>query len=908
MSDVDRPASMAAGAEWVPEWGEWAVGDRDAEGHRTGLWTSWRKDGSHANDAMLEAGKLHGPRTRFYEDGAVAFEEDNAHGQPLWRKCFRPTSDTQEPHPFSALNEKVHSCFFRYTPEGAICQQLLQTAEGVEVSSHGIEAPPRPPGLPLHANFMTVPASRSVQLTASSLDADVQRTETVVAQRQYWELCEFTMIDGQPIPRGVTQIFSTTGTLEQVSFGDSWVRLTPADNGPQGQGNPLIAAAQAGDLVAVDLLFTLGLQHSPGAHLHAAIQALPELARRIRGDASPWMFRDLREASRPEDVSESATWVPGLDAFVDGQVMPDGQADGVFELWCHPHKKIIRRQITFAQGRRVRQSERFERYGNEQETQCEFVTDGPHKGAVRIERTWMNGELTAETEFWPEQGKRAKRLFEKGALKGERIETQKGLETETWWKDGERVAVVVPHAGEFADVQAPQDAELYRGYHGDVVVAEGLTKAGIGGEPIGTWRIFDNGQPAGQPSFAVLHGLTMARIDKRDAGALACRLPRWVHAPLPAGYEQIDTLDWSCHTGWFSTGPQELIAFLLRGLLQGDAVVVDLAMAQLYHDVLHQNTLSDAAGPVLGVMLMHLPQADVRTQALLIDFLNDVVNSCGDALIDTKALYGGSVLGLMARTNFQAVAAQATDPQVAHQATQIGAWARTQFSRVDHPLEQVRAESDPAQRFLKLYDVKRYFTPADFDAMFEDPDPVIRFWSAYFSNSETSPGAIPIYRETLRHVAALESRFRETEQGLPGLATYLAVAMANTPRGRHPELIDDLPLLTATLRTVPPSSVPEFVDKALGVAFGQCELPFAKGFMGLLEHIAESKALVENTPWPGLTGDAQGRIELRYLRMAMRNFGLPFTQQALEELIAKLHAEPAPDAALRAFMHGLDQP
>jgi hypothetical protein len=669
MSEHSRPTTVPLEAEFFTEGDAWALGPRDAEGRRTGLWKSWRRDGSFSEEAMFEAGRLHGPRKRFYEDGSVACVALHEHGQGVWLTCLRPTVETAESHPFGGLDEKVQTCKFLFAADGFIRHQSALTAQGVEVSAEGVEAPPRPPGVPEHANFVTPTPGQ-----------EVDGTLLAMAERPscpYWEVCEFAVVDSKRVHRGVTRTYALAGDLQTVAFGTAWVRMAPgADPGDKlGSGNPLIAAAQAGDEAAVELLFTLGLQHTPGAALHAAIEGLPALARRIRDDSSTPAFQDPRQAGRPAVVPPSALWVPGLDAFVDAKLTPQGQVDGQVQLWKDPQGDLVHTRITFEQGSRVRQVDARAEDAL-RETQWEFFTDGPHRGRVRLERHFVDGVVETETESWPEQARTAARVFEDGRKKGERIEEAGALVRETWWKEGARVAVVVPwDETAWPAPQARQGAEFYQGFDGDTLVAEGLAEGGFYGKPFGLWRVHADGQVIDAP-FTKLEGLTMAGVDKRDAGAFAGKLARWVQAPTPPWFAEIAALDWDRHGGWFSSSEGALVPFLLAGLVLGDAEVFDLALQQLENDVLHQATLSEASGPVLTTMLKLLPQADAQCQAGLIYFLSDVIHDCGKALAAIEAVGGGSLLGLMAQVPFTTLAAQAVDRDVAELATEIGAWVK----------------------------------------------------------------------------------------------------------------------------------------------------------------------------------------------------------------------------------------
>lgn len=890
-----RPSSIPAGAEFVEASSEWALGPHDSHGRRTGQWLFWRQDGTLSEESMFDAGQLHGTKRRFYEDGRVATEEHHERGLTLWILGHRPACDTAVPHPFGSLHGSVQTCKFLYTPDGFIRHQRAFTADGIEVSPEGVAAPPRPPGVPDHANFLTTQASSTVYVTAGPGDTPVQRKVESHAPRQYWEVSEYTIAEGKCVERGVTRTYLLTGELETVRFGDAWVRSAPAAQPKDrlGQGNPLIAAAQAGDEAAVELLFALGLHQSPGAALHAALEGLPALARRILDDQSPPAFTDRREAQRPAGLPVSAAWVPGLDAFVEGRLTADGRADGIFRLWKGSARQPSLTEITFADGRRSRQVDTKQSKATEQI----FFTTGPHQGQVQIERRWVDGLVKAETEFWPGEDKIAQRVFdEHGQRVGERVEAAGVLVQETWWKDGSRVATVVPHP-ESLDAEE----EHYRGFDGDTLVAEGPTKAGLEGSPQGVWSVYEDSRRVGDAPFDRLGGLA-SRVGKRDAHTFAGKLWRWSRMPTPEALADILALDWRDRRGWFSTD-KELLPFLLTGLAFGDPEVFDLALDGLRDDVLHQSTLSEASGPVLTTILRLLPQATARSQALMIDFLCDVVRDCGDKLINLEAVGEGTVLALMHRTSFERLAAAlGKDTEAGRQAGELGAWAADRFAQVTNALERVRSTQDPDARVEQLFAVRPLLRPDDLEHLLDDPDALVRFWASHFCNAAKQPRAIDVWRDTLRQLDALEPRFQRSPHGKSGLAVYLVKNLSNVFHMR-PEVRDDLPLAIAALGKVPPDVVPYFVECACGLAFGQCELPFAADFMDWLGALADSKLLAEDAAPPAGGAGHEG-IDRMAVQRALKKFGLPSAQDGLETLLATLRSAPATDAALRAYMHG----
>lgn len=889
MADHARPEGIPAHALFFTDAGQWGAGERDAAGKRIGPWKFWRQDGSYAAEAHFLDDQLHGERHAVYEDGTAAATERYEHGALRWRRAFRPNGETKDEHAFAGTPDAVAEIESSFAPDGYFRAQFLRDAAGAELARDGTPAPPRPPGLPADANFWRIASSRSVILSAHSGSDEVSRNVREVPAHELWQLCEWTFEHGRLVSRGVLQQFDTDGKLELVRYGEAY--LKPAAVGKDlGKGNPLIAAAQAGDEAGVAMLFALGLHRSPQAELHAAIEGLPALARRIRADAHLGAeLVDPRTApERPTEVLTSAAWVPGLDAFVDGSVDAEGRPSPHVRLWTVGRRgKVEPQEIIFCNGvREIVRTVVTDRYGRTKEHAQHFFVDGSRAGQPRLLRVGSDGVVREETEHTLEGRTLRRRFDERGHRTVERVEQADVLEVETWWRDDARIAEVTPGPAQ----EDGEPSERYRAYLGDQLVADGLTSEGLDGEPIGDWTIFEGGAPVGTAPFARLDGLRMTRVGKGDAGGFALRLMRWAAAPPPPVLADILALDWDELGGWFCTNGRN-IPFLLQGLALDDDAVTALVLQQLSNDVLHQATLSNAAAPVLTAMIRLVPR--LRNAEPLLSLLCDCADECGDELARRTAIGGGSILELVTTSaaSLREAAATSPDAPIKVRVVTLTEWAETKVAELRGLLDEIRSLASPIERCERIRARRGELSVAQYDELMKDEDLLVRFAASHFANAATSPGAIAVWREALHDFDTLAPRFRELSIGEPGLTPYLVRNFANVTN-LDASVQDELPRILPRLSDLAPDMVPFVVENLLGLTFRTCELPFTSHFLAVLDALVAAQLF------------GRDDLDQAALRQAFANYGLPADPTELPALVARLRASADPATSLRAFMHG----
>jgi hypothetical protein len=611
MAERERPAGVPAEAEFLTDWDEWGIGKYDDQHRYTGRWKSWRPDGTFCGECECLEGKLHGENRRIYEDGSVASLAHNEHGTTRSIVLYRPKGKTAEQHPFGSLPAAIVEIEFAYAPDGWSHKQVLRCADGSVVAGDGTPEPPRPASVPAGGAFLSRPRSQTTTMTATSGKRGGVKVHDVVEHGPalYWEIGEWTQVSGRQRYRGVVRHYAPSGQLVCVIYSPAgggepkW--LGDWGDGKLGNDNPLIEAARHGDDAAVDELFALGLHASPHAALHAELEGLPALARRIReaGPIEPAIVDARLDQKRPKSAPEDALWVPGYGGFVHGKLDEHGRLTGRVDVWYSPHGYtfVKRQELDFVDGRRTR----FRHTPGSSTIEQLFATEGPRAGAVTIERRLNDDGVIREETEQVTDGSVATRIFdERGRLCSERRE-QPGdpprLISERWLdpESGARTATVEP-----SEPQGGKPAERFRGYRGDELVVEGFTKPGHKGTPIGSFQILAGGAPVGTVDLGLVR-TSLAIVTKAQLVDLAPRIQRWLAAPTPPVLADLLALDWSELEGWFGKG--ETIRRLVTGLAYDDDRVFDYAMDALWEDVLHQSTISAAAGPVLAAALRLLP-------------------------------------------------------------------------------------------------------------------------------------------------------------------------------------------------------------------------------------------------------------------------------------------------------------
>jgi hypothetical protein len=215
------------------------------------------------------------------------------------------------------------------------------------------------------------------------------------------------------------------------------------------------------------------------------------------------------------------------------------------------------------------------------------------------------------------------------------------LVAERWHApDGSVAAEVSPAAEPWLDDDGkPIPAELWRGLNDGQVIAEGLVWAD-GGDPVGPWRLLDaHGTQYATVDFRPLTS-SLSLGQRHNLGQVAVALHAWEQAPWPAVLADVHEVDWASLDTFFGTARH--FPFLLKGLAQPDPLIVGLALDTLIDPILHQQTIEEAAGPVVRYLVALAPrQADDGLRARILGHITNVAARNGSlgAMAAIKRVY-----------------------------------------------------------------------------------------------------------------------------------------------------------------------------------------------------------------------------------------------------------------------------
>jgi len=168
------------------------------------------------------------------------------------------------------------------------------------------------------------------------------------------------------------------------------------------------------------------------------------------------------------------------------------------------------------------------------------------------------------------------------------------------------------------DVDEDEHVELWRSRG-----AEGFVSAGLDGHALGTWKVA-RGSVKGRADFSKLHA-----HKSEELGELAAALVAWQQVRTPAALRGVDAVKWHQLETWF--GEATAFPFLLRGLASGDPVAFAAACSRLWDPILHQSTISEAAGPAFRFMAAVAETvADVGSLVTLLEFLAAIATRDGN--------------------------------------------------------------------------------------------------------------------------------------------------------------------------------------------------------------------------------------------------------------------------------------
>ncbi len=585
--------SVPKDATYFKDWDEWGVGQMVDE-KMEGDWKLWRGDGTFVEESPWKAGKTHGQKRRYHDDGSLASNATYVDGTMTRVLLWRTKKKTREPN-FERMPKNIHELEFLYADDGWQTCQRFRTKDGKEIDLHGKPVPPRPASVPELGYYNS--------------------------EDKQWLAGEWHLVGGETERRRLYRYWSTDGTLRRLEYylGEETAIL---DRRPEmgAESNPLIEAATAKDDAAVELCLKAGLGHSANAAMHAAYEGLPELSLRIaqapRSDAAVPDPRNI-PPERRDGIPPEAVWVAGMERWMVGRFDErTGRAEGTWKIWWAPggYTFVMHEQTDFKDGRRTA-------FRKHRKDIVEEETLYDPTGKPTRTREWEDGVME-ETEERSDGTTAKRRFFEAGPLRAERIVRGEGLVHETWFaEDGTKRAEVSPASEQLpASDDDEETLELWRAFDPKGALrAEGFTRSGLDGRAVGKWTV--DGSTA---DFGVV---SIRKTE--ELGEIASTICMWqAHKPPPA-LKGIEKLPWKKMETFF--GDAVNFPFYLRGLAIPNPRAVKLAIQHLWDPVLHQGTISEAAGPVFRSMAA-IAQGVTETEALaeILDFMIAIATRHGD--------------------------------------------------------------------------------------------------------------------------------------------------------------------------------------------------------------------------------------------------------------------------------------
>ncbi len=613
-----RPHGVPADAIWLGDsWGEWGHGRREGDGI-IGDWRFWRPDGTFSGDATFTSNAyfrdqtLNGERRYYHTDGSLARVYVFRDGHLVCDVHYRQQGSSDE-GAFAGLATSIQKLEFRFdgsrVDDAYVCTtQLFHSADGTELDSHGKPVPTRPLGLSPTAQFnSSIRLWRDGRWVASGASA------------------------GRGL--GLFHFYDPSGVLVRWDYKGEQSAAYDLRDGENRFGDPLIAAAKAGDTEAVRNLLAAGHGRHAATTLHAAYEQvsgfLRECGRTVdvttlpSGAPSP----GRAEPERPDTVPADAVWVGGLGSgfWICGDVDATGAAAGTWRLWKASGSDFDPEAVraVFVDGRLRERHEMLS--GDTPYREFHFGPDG----VETLRRTYDLGWLEAETEQCGD-GQQVYRSFfdHTGGVMMERITHAGQLIIERWFDQNETLTAEVTPVSEPLRRKNKGDlkVELWRALNQDgATTALGYVRAGDGG-PVKKWRLF--GSDGNERATVSLKKLDLQR--NGDLGAMAAAVELWRRTPRPAVLAEMDAVPWGKLEGWGFVDTT-MIPFFLHGLVVPDPTAVRIALDRIEVETLHQHTISDIAGPAVRFMTAACAVIDDRDSlAGVLQLICDIATRNGE--------------------------------------------------------------------------------------------------------------------------------------------------------------------------------------------------------------------------------------------------------------------------------------
>ncbi|MCP3143805.1 HEAT repeat domain-containing protein [Pyxidicoccus xibeiensis] len=552
MSAPARPSSVPPTAEYLPETNQWGDGPR-FEGKRHGRWRFWRKDGSLQEESDYQQDVEQGRSVRYHPDGSRSVEQRVEGGRAVELTLYLTDKPTDEPQPaLPPAIRKVHVLF----EDG--WQKFIQFLGEADqpLTAAGAPAPARPAGVP-----------EGTYLTDA---ADAWKTG---------------LFDNRGYFKGLHRFWTLSGELMVVRY-HSEKRGTVGSRSPyvKPNGNPLVHAAAEGDTPALEELLALGFGHEPGAALHAGLEGLPELAKRLVTLPAGLPFRPLEEKARPKALPSEAVWVPGMERWIVGRVDPEHGPVGTWKVW-----KLYRVDESGELRGRVQEVE-FQ--GGLRRYQCESVL--PEQLGRKEEEDWFDetGRCVRSRAYdQPEGFSELVRLPSGESIRRWAKLPDLPLREERLDAREERVSVrSFDGEGRLrTEVLSAEGRGRVFDVHG-AVVAEGSVE---GEQLTGRWTLHLAGAERQELD---VDGLALSAT--ADVGTLLPLILQMQRSPVPPFLRQALDMEWGGLESYFNLDSKQ-VPSLLRIIALDHPAAVEHGLDALRENLYHQGTVSELAGPVL---------------------------------------------------------------------------------------------------------------------------------------------------------------------------------------------------------------------------------------------------------------------------------------------------------------------
>jgi antitoxin component YwqK of YwqJK toxin-antitoxin module len=625
---------------------------------------------------------------------------------------------------------------------------------------------------------------------------------------------------------------------------------------------------------------------------------------------------------RPEGVDADAGFFPSRGRWIVGNVKRGAnQRVGTCKQWTKDGTLLEHEELD-EQGRMVSARRYHE------------------SGALKRQQEYVGGELRLDARFHEDGTPRDREEFDDrgrttyAADWRENGELQKEMRAE-WEGDLLLSFSERDEDGLLCQAERAGDALACRLYDEGALAAEGLVAEG---RRVGRWRTFD--PPGG--AVRTEADLTPHEVETDFAGsanwkdlyraardAFARHLAPTVKAPELDG---VDDIAWDEVGGCYGTADE--FPLLLRAVAVPDPFVRVFGLREIWRQIEHQGSVYPATAAVVPFLIRLLGNENVAREDVL-----RVLHDVGTA----ASMYRKQAEESLERARAKATAGEETTPETADSEDpedvddndEEAEWRDALLGTLDAigaglPALFALAEkgsADQRQYIVGLAGVARggpdvrehllawtrspdaslramashagvqngSLTADDGTALLGDPAPVVRAVTAFALARRFGPGSPPVVVDRLAELVERWEDVNPEFRALPivqeHLLSHVALALGVI---RSPAAFALAPALCRTIDSLDGMSASSCGHGLLALAFGRCQRPFMPGFLDVLE------ALSRSTAFYTFNVDASQSL-------AKFGIGTGMAPDQLVALVARLRAEPDPEATLHAIMHRIDE-